>query len=77
MGVLTLRLNGKEEKILKRLQHYYDTDKSKVLKEAMMEKYEDLRDHEIIEEYEKNSGKVQFETADHLISKLKNKSHSG
>ena len=75
MGIITLRLNDKEEKILAHLQDYYDEDKSKILKEAMMEKFEDLRDREVIEEYEKNekAKKVKFESADELIKKISKK----
>ena len=66
-------LNNKEEKILEDLQHFYDTDKSKILKEAMVEKFEDLHDREVIEEFEKklHSGLIQFESADRLIKKIK------
>ena len=75
MGIITVRLNDKEEKILEHLQHFYDTDKSKILKEAMVEKFEDLRDREVIEEFEKKlaSGSVQFGSADRLIKKIKKK----
>ncbi len=75
MAIITLRLNDEEEKILDLLVKYFDTDKSKILKEAMWDKFEDLRDREIIEGYEKKSsaGKVAFGTADDLIKKIANK----
>lgn len=75
MGIITVRLNDKEEKILEHLQAFYNTDKSKILKEAMLEKFEDLRDREVIDEFEKkmDSGTVKFGTADNLIKKIKNR----
>jgi predicted DNA-binding protein len=82
MAIVTLRLNDEEEKILELLVKYFDADKSKILKEAMWDKYEDLRDQEIIEEFEKKerAGKAKFETADDLIQaisqKKKTKHHS-
>ncbi len=73
MGIITVRLNDKEEKILEHLQAFYDTDKSKILKEAMLEKFEDLRDREVIEEFERelSLGKVRFRSARGLIKKIK------
>jgi predicted DNA-binding protein len=73
MGIITVRLNDKEEKILEHLQEFYDTDKSKILKEAMVEKFEDLRDREVIENYEKKlkAGTVQFVSADSIFKKIK------
>ena len=75
MGIITVRLNDKEEKILEHLQEFYDTDKSKILKEAMVEKFEDLRDREVIEGFEKkmDSGLVKFSNADNLLKKIKNR----
>lgn len=75
MAIVTLRLNHEEEKILDLLVKYFDEDKSKILKEAMWDKFEDLRDRELIEEYEKKSlaGKIKFESADELISKIEKK----
>jgi predicted DNA-binding protein len=75
MAIVTLRLNDEEEKILELLVKYFDADKSKILKEAMWDKYEDLRDQEIIEEFEKKerAGKVKFESADDLIQAISQK----
>lgn len=72
MAIVTLRLNDEEEEILELLVKYFDADKSKILKEAMWDKFEDLRDREIIEDFEKKNrtGKVQFASADDLIKKL-------
>lgn len=75
MAIVTLRLNDEEEKILDLLVKYFDADKSKILKEAMWDKFEDLRDREIIEGFEKKNraGKVQFASADDLIKKIEKK----
>lgn len=75
MAIVTLRLNDEEEKILGLLVKYFDADKSKILKEAMWDKFEDLRDREIIEGYEKKNraSKVQFASADELIKKIEKK----
>lgn len=75
MAIVTLRLNQEEEKILAMLVKYFDEDKSKILKEAMWDKFEELRDREIIDDFEKKSdaGKVQFESADDLVGKIEQK----
>ncbi len=75
MAIVTLRLNDEEEKILDLLVNYFDADKSKILKEAMWDKFEDLRDREIIENFEKKSksGKVQFSSANDLLKKIEKK----
>ncbi|MDB5048422.1 MAG: hypothetical protein JWO30_1493 [Fibrobacteres bacterium] len=78
MAIVTLRLNDEEEKILELLVKYFDADKSKILKEAMWDKFEDLRDREIIENFEKKNkvGKVQFGSANDLIRKIEKKKKS-
>jgi predicted DNA-binding protein len=75
MGIVTVRLNEEEEIILEILQKHFEEDKSKILKKAMWDKFEDLRDKEVIEDYEKNLkiGKVKFESADDLIRQIKQK----
>jgi predicted DNA-binding protein len=69
MAIVTLRLNQEEEKILRLLVKHLEQDKSKILKEAMWDKFEELRDRELIEGYEKKSraGKIKFASADGLI----------
>lgn len=78
MAIVTLSLNNEEEKILEILVKYFDADKSKILKEAMWDKFEDLRDREIIEAFEKKSrtGKARFASADNLIKKIEKKNRS-
>ena len=78
MAIVTLRLNDEEEKILELLVKYFDADKSKILKEAMWDKYEDLRDQEVIEEFEKKerARKAKFDSADDLIRAIGQKKRS-
>lgn len=75
MALVTLRLNEQEEKILDLLVRHSGQDKSKVLKDALWDMFEDLRDRELIEDYESRSraGKVEFATADDLASLLEEK----
>ena len=39
MGVISVRFNPYEEKVLKKLENYYDEDRSKLLKKSMIEMY--------------------------------------
>ena len=69
MGVTSVRLNQKEEKLLKLLKDYYDCDASSLLKRSLYELYEDLKDKEIINNFEKKekNKKPQFVTFDELM----------
>ena len=75
MAIITLRLSDQEEKVLDLLVRHFDQDKSKVLKDALWEMYEDVRDRELIEDFEKRhrAGKVEFVTADDFVSTLEEK----
>lgn len=75
MAIVTLRLNQEEEKVLEKLVEYFDEDKSRILKEAMWDKFEELRDRELIEDFERanRAGKIQFGSADDLINKIEEK----
>jgi predicted transcriptional regulator len=75
MALVTLRLNEDEEKILAMLVKHLDEDKSKILKDALWEKFEDLRDRELIEEFEAKeaAGKVRFSSAEALINRISEK----
>lgn len=53
MGVTSIRLNTKEEKLLNFLKEYYQCDTSALLKKSLIELYEDIKDKEAIEEFEK------------------------
>lgn len=69
MGVTSVRLNQKEEKLLKLLKNHYNCDASTLLKRSLYELYEDLKDKEIIEQFEKKekSKKTQFVAFEELM----------
>ena len=62
MGVTSIRLNPKEEKLLQFLKDYYNCDASTLLKKSLYELYEDIKDNKIIEAFEKKekSNKSKF-----------------
>ena len=64
MGVISIRLNDKEEHILRELTRYYNEDKSSLIKRTLIDLYEDKLDYEEIEKFEKKEkkGKVRFKT---------------
>jgi predicted DNA-binding protein len=72
MGVISLRLNGKEENILRFLTDYFEKDKSSVIKETLIEKYEDLQDLKTIRKFERSEkkGTTSFISAEELIKSL-------
>lgn len=52
MGVTSVRFNKKEEQALECLKDAFHADASSVIKKALWELYENLRDRRIIEEFE-------------------------
>jgi hypothetical protein len=71
MGVISVRFNQKEERVLKRLSNYYDEDRSKLLKRSLMEMYETLIDKKVIAQFEtkERNKKVNFHTAEEILKK--------
>ncbi|NOY53879.1 MAG: hypothetical protein GXP58_09705 [Deltaproteobacteria bacterium] len=69
MGVISVRLNKKEEKILKKLTEHFETDKSALIKKSLLELYENLVDLEFIEEFERKEqkGEVSFVPAGEIL----------
>ncbi len=69
MAVTSVRFNAKEEKILKLLQKHYNCDTSSLIKKSLWELYEDIKDKEIIEDFEKKekNKKVKFVNIDEII----------
>lgn len=69
MAVTSVRFNAKEEKILKLLQKHYNCDTSSLIKKSLWELYEDIKDKEIIEDFEKKekNKKVKFLNIDEII----------
>ncbi len=53
MAVTSIRFTGQEEKILNILTDYYHEDRSKILKQSLIEYYENLLDRKEIEDFEK------------------------
>ena len=72
MGVISIRLNGQEENILKFLTKHFEKDKSSVIKETLLEKYEDLQDLKTVKKFEniEKKGKASFIPADELLKSL-------
>jgi len=72
MGVVSVRFNQKEERVLKELSSFYDEDRSKLLKKSIMEMYETLIDRKIIEKYEikERKKKNQFHTAVEILENI-------
>ena len=74
MGIVSVRFNSEEERILKELTNYYQEDKSKLLKKLMVEMYEDLIDKNEIAKFEskEKSKKVKFHSANEILAQLNN-----
>lgn len=71
MGVISVRLNKDEDKMLKQLADYFHADKSTLIKRSLLDLYESIRDMEVIETFEKQEkiGKTSFMTADDILAK--------
>ena len=54
MGIISIRLNKSEENILNYLTNYFEKDKSSLIKDVLIEKYEDLQDLKTINKFEKD-----------------------
>jgi hypothetical protein len=72
MGIVSIRFNEKEEKILSYLSEHFEEDRSSLIKHSLMELYEDIVDRKLVdkfEEKEKKSGKVKFISSDKIRKK--------
>jgi len=69
MAVTSVRFNTKEEKILKLLKEHYNCDASTLLKKSLWDLYEEIKDKEIIEDFEKREKreKTKFVQIDDLL----------
>ncbi len=67
MAVISVRFNSREEKILETLKKYYECDSSSLLKRSLMDLYEEIKDREIIEQYE-----VKEKTSKSVFVKIEN-----
>lgn len=72
MGVISVRLNTKEEKVIKKLVDYYDEDRSKLLKRSLFELYENIIDGNEIEKFEKKESakKAKFHSAEDILKAM-------
>jgi len=70
MGVISVRLNEEEDKILRRLADYYGLEKSALIKKSLYELYESMVDLEFIEQFERREeeGETSFVTADEILN---------
>ena len=71
MGVSSVRFNAKEEKIIKILSLHFHCDYSSLVKKSLFDMYEDLKDREFIESFEKKESKKKekFLTAQEILKK--------
>lgn len=69
MGVISVRLNNDEDKILRQLSEYFHTDRSTLIKKSLLELYENMRDIETIDAFEKKEkkSKVSFVIAEDIL----------
>jgi predicted transcriptional regulator len=71
MGVISIRLNTDEEKILKKLSEHFHEDKSALVKKSLLELYESVLDLDEIKKFEakERRGKASFYTAEDILRK--------
>lgn len=69
MGVISIRLNKDEEKILKKLAEYYHEDKSALVKKSLLELYENVLDLDEIKKFEakERRGRASFFAAEDIL----------
>ena len=69
MGVISVRLNNDEEKILKKLSDHFHEDKSALIKKSLFELYENVLDLNEIKKFEakEKRGKVSFSSAEDIL----------
>lgn len=69
MGVISIRLNKDEERILKELSEHFHEDKSALVKKSLMDLYENVMDLDEIKKFEvkEKKGKASFFTAEDIL----------
>ena len=72
MGIISVRLNAQEEKVIKKLAEYYAEDRSKLLKRSLFELYENIVDGNVIEKYEikESAKKAKFHSAEEILKTI-------
>ena len=70
MGVISVRFNKDEEKILKKLSDHFHEDKSTLIKKSLIELYENVLDLKEIKKFEgkEKRGKVSFSSAEDILN---------
>ena len=70
MGVISVRFNKDEEKILKKLSDHFHEDKSTLIKKSLIELYENVLDLNEIKKFEakEKKGKVSFSSAEKILT---------
>ncbi len=71
MGVISIRLNKDEEKILRKLSEHFHEDKSALVKKSLLDLYENILDLDEIKKFEakERKGKASFLTAEDIFKK--------
>ena len=71
MGVISIRLNKDEERILRKLSEHFHEDKSALIKKSLFELYENIVDLDEIDKFEakERKGKTSFFTAEDILKK--------
>ncbi len=69
MGVISVRFNKDEEKILKQLSDHFHEDKSTLIKKSLVELYENVLDLNMVKKFEakEKRGKVSFSSAEDIL----------
>jgi len=69
VGVISVRFNKDEEKILKKLSDHFHEDKSTLIKKSLIELYENVLDLNEIKKFEakEKRGKVSFSSAKEIL----------
>lgn len=69
MGVISVRFNKDEEKILKKLSDHFHEDRSTLIKKSLIDLYENVLDLNEIKKFEvkEKKGKVSFTSAEDIL----------
>jgi hypothetical protein len=70
VGVVSVRFNKDEERILKKLSDYFHENKSTLIKKSLFELYENVLDLNEIKKFEakEKKGKVSFSSAEDILN---------
>ena len=73
MGIISIRLNKSEENILNYLTNAFEKEKSSLIKDLLIEKYEDLQDLKTVNKFEKDEKehKTYFMPVEDILNDLK------